>query len=129
MWKAYTQFSRLELKPVSVAARQGLREVFHCAGHSLLSMVCPRRLKYCSSPHGGAESRIAKTMETLRSGRLPPFASSENNLLIESMHGTLCNGCREPIRAREQYYSIRLRDGSFMLLRFHPVCYELWMRF
>jgi hypothetical protein len=75
------------------------------------------------------QNRIAKTLEELRGGRLPSIASAADNLFLESIYGTTCSGCREPIPPREQYHSIRLRDGGFMLLRLHPVCHELWMRF
>jgi len=73
--------------------------------------------------------RIAKTLETLRSGNLPIPGSSADKLLLETIRETTCSGCSEPIRPRDKYYSIRLRDGTFRLFRFHPVCHELWIRF
>jgi len=76
----------------------------------------------------GTQHRIAKTLEALRTHILPTSASSADNMLLESIEGTKCSSCREPIRPRELYHSIRLRD-TFVLLRFHSLCYQLWVRF
>jgi len=73
--------------------------------------------------------RIAKTLETLRNHTLPTSPSSADNMFLESIEGTKCSGCCEPIRPRDAYYSVRLRDNTFMLLRLHPACYEFWIRF
>jgi hypothetical protein len=92
-------------------------------------VVDPTRLEYSGARMAETRDRIAKTLEKLRSGRLPAFASSGHNLFLQSTHGTECSGCDDLIVPGQSYYSIRLRDGKYMLLRFHPVCYELWVRF
>jgi len=45
--------------------------------------------------------RIAKTLETLRNHTLPTSPSSADNMFLESIEGTKCSGCCEPIRPRE----------------------------
>lgn len=73
---------------------------------------------------------IAKTLAKLRAGGLPALTSALDNIFLQSINGTLCSGCDEPIKRLQGFYSIRLRADSLTApLRLHPVCYDLWAKF
>ena len=74
-------------------------------------------------------TRIAKTFERLRGGELPPPTGVAE--FTASGLGTSCSGCGEPIARSERCYYIRLgqRAEAGMLLGFHSVCHETWLRF
>jgi hypothetical protein len=70
-------------------------------------------------------SRIAKTFDKLRAGRLPvPTAATKS---IVAGLGTACSGCGEVIERFESSYQVRSQGST--LLRFHVVCHETWVRF
>jgi hypothetical protein len=79
--------------------------------------------------HGVNDTAIARTLDKARCGALPSATSAVDNMFLESINGTVCNGCDEPIARRKHYYSVRLRNGSGSPLRLHAACYDAWARF
>jgi hypothetical protein len=76
------------------------------------------------------EVRIAKTQAKLREGGLPAAASAADNMFLQSINGTVCTACGEPIERLQGFYSVRIRSADLMPpLRLHPVCHDLWVRF
>jgi len=71
---------------------------------------------------------IAKTLDKVRCGGLPAATWAADNMFLESINGTVCSGCGEPIERRKHYYSVRLRSGSVAPLRLHAACYDAWAR-
>ena len=71
-------------------------------------------------------SRIAKTLDRLRARALPPSTWAVRALTTGGAR-TACSGCGEVIEALETAYYVRVSGAD--TVRFHPVCYETWMRF
>jgi hypothetical protein len=92
-----------------------------------LSAVLPTRIPDARDD-GINHGAIAKILGKLRSGALPSAGSAVDNMFLESINGTVCNGCDEPIARRKHYYSVRLRSGPGSPLRLHAVCYDAWAR-
>jgi hypothetical protein len=74
------------------------------------------------------DTRIAKTLATLRNGGLPRGSAALDNMFLQSINGTICSGCAEPIARLQTFYSVRIRNGSDKPLRLHPVCHDVWAR-
>lgn len=73
---------------------------------------------------------IAKTLAKLRAGGLPAATSAADNMFLQSINGTLCSACGEPIKRLQGFYSVRVESGSLAPpLRLHPVCHDLWATF
>jgi hypothetical protein len=75
------------------------------------------------------ETRIRKTVARVQTADLPPATAAADNMFLQSINGTICSGCAEPIERLQTFYSVRIRSGSLGPLRLHPVCYDAWARF
>jgi hypothetical protein len=76
------------------------------------------------------QARITKTQTKLREGGLPAPSSAADNMFLQSINGTICTACGEPIARLQGFYSVRIRSGELVPpLRLHPVCHDLWVRF
>jgi hypothetical protein len=71
------------------------------------------------------QGRADKTFNKLRSGELP--APPAIRTLMDSDKEKTCSGCGEIIQQFERYYFARIR--KVMVLRFHLICHEAWVRF
>jgi hypothetical protein len=73
---------------------------------------------------------IAKTLAKLRDGGLPTATSAADNMFLQSIDGTVCSACGEPIKRLQGFYSVRVERGDLTPpLRLHPVCHDLWVTF
>ena len=70
-------------------------------------------------------ARADKTFDKLRSGVLP--APPAIRTLMDSDKEKTCSGCGEIIEQFERYYFARIR--KVVVLRFHLICHEAWVRF
>jgi hypothetical protein len=73
-----------------------------------------------------AGTRITKTIERLHAGGLPTPIKVTRTFVAGGI-GMECSGCGEPVGRFERAYYCRVGDD--MLLRFHLVCHETWVRF
>jgi hypothetical protein len=71
-------------------------------------------------------TRIAKTLDKLRAGALPPAAIAVRAFKAPGT-GAACSGCGEAIGRFESAYHVRVSTAEG--LRLHTVCHETWIRF
>ena len=71
-------------------------------------------------------ARLEKTLEKLRVGVLPSWATAERAFRAGG-NGMECSGCGEPIGPLESAYYVRLTGAA--TLRLHAACHAAWLRF